>query len=172
VRPRHARVVVVSDRAAAGIRPDRSGPELAGLLEKEGFILDDPPIVVVPDELEAIVAALRAAVAGAGPRLVATTGGTGPAPRDVTPEATRAVLTRELPGFGELMRARSLLRTPRAAGSRAVAGTVGQALVVNLPGSPEGAVQCLGFVLDAARHVLDLLAGGTADCAPAPGASG
>ncbi len=160
-------IIVVSDRAHQGIRPDATAPALAQVLAEGGFAVD--AVTVVPDEIPAIAAAIAEASRGGG--LVLTTGGTGAAPRDVTPEATRQVITKELPGFGEEMRRRSLATVPSAIGSRATAGTCGLALVVNLPGSPKGAVECLAFVLAAARHVLTLLAGDTRDCgqaAPAP----
>jgi molybdenum cofactor biosynthesis protein B len=156
-----ASIIVVSDRAHADTRPDATAPLLTEDLQAAGFAV--AAVVVVPDEEASIVAALRAAAAGGG--LVLTTGGTGAAPRDVTPEATRAVITKELPGFGEEMRRRSCISVPTALGSRALAGLVGSALIINLPGSPQGARECLAFVLPAARHVLRLLQGASEDCA-------
>jgi molybdopterin adenylyltransferase len=161
-----AHVVVASDRAFRGERPDGTAEGLLALLRSEGFDAPDPAVTIAPDDEDALVAAFRRAIDERRARLVVVTGGTGSAPRDVTPEAIRRVATRELPGFGELMRAESLKKTPYAAGSRAMAATVGDALIVAVPGSPKGAVECLGFVLKPARHVLDLIAGVAKDCAP------
>jgi len=155
-------ILTVSDRCARGDREDRSGPALAGAAA--ALPASVVAAEVVPDDRAEIAAALRRLAASAD--LVLTTGGTGLAPRDVTPEATRDVLDREAPGFGEEMRRRSREVTPRAVGSRATAGTVGRTLVVNLPGSPKGAVECLGFVTEATLHAIDLLRGGEADCSP------
>lgn len=158
-------IIVVSDRAHRGIRPDATAPALSAVLVAAGFTVDT--VVVVPDEIAAIVASIGAAAKGGG--LVLTTGGTGAAPRDLTPEATRRVIEKELVGFGEEMRRRSVASLPSAIASRATAGTKGLAFILNLPGSPKGAVECLGFVLPAARHVLTLLTGETTDCGkPAP----
>ncbi len=140
---------------ARGEREDGSGDVLAELLAEEGYeVVRD----VVPDERSEIAAALRDLVGRA--RLVLTTGGTGVAPRDVTPEATMSVCDRVIPGFGELMRLRSLEKTPMAPLSRAQAATRGSALVVNLPGSVRAAVENLEAVLHLIPHALELLAGG------------
>jgi molybdopterin adenylyltransferase len=159
-RPLRARLILASDRVSRGEREDRTAAGVAAVLEAAGVELAE--VVAVPDEQGALVAALRAACAAAD--LVLTSGGTGIGPRDVTPEATRAVLEREIPGLGEAMRAASLPKAPTAALSRATAGTVGPSLVVNLPGSPAGARECLAAVLPALLHGLRLLAGGVADC--------
>ncbi len=162
-------ILTVSDRAAAGAYEDRGGPAVRAVLD---HALDGPwdaVVRVVADELEDIRAALVALVDADGCALVLTTGGTGPAPRDVTPEATRAVCERELPGFGEAMRAASLATVPTAILSRQTAGVRGAALIVNLPGSPRGAAQCLEAIVSAAVHGvaviggphLSLVAGGT-----------
>lgn len=127
------------------------------LLVANGYVVDET--VIVPDVIEAIAQEIERATEG-GIRLVVTTGGTGLSPRDVTPEATMAVCDRIVPGFGELMRLRSLERTAMASLSRAQAATRGSALVVNLPGSPRGAVENLGAVLHLIPHALELLAGG------------
>lgn len=153
-----ARVITCSDAAARGDREDRSGPALRELLEREGYAVD--AIVTVADEIEFIATAIVDAT-NAGNRLVLTTGGTGVAPRDVTPEATMKVCERLVPGFGEVMRAASLQKTPMAALSRAQAATRGTALVVNLPGSVNGAVENFSAVLHLIPHALDLLAGKT-----------
>lgn len=160
-----ARVIVASDRAARGERPDEVGPTLVELLRGEGYRLDDDDLVVVSDTVEDLTEAFEAA-RRAGRRFLVTTGGTGAAPRDVTPDATRAWVERELPGFGERLRAESMKVTVYAAGSRATAGTRGDVLVVNLPGSPKGAREGLSILAKPARHVLDLVAGAVSDCKP------
>jgi len=149
-----ARVITCSDAASRGEREDRSGPAVRDFLVARGF---DVELVVVPDEMEAIANAITKSDA----RLVVTTGGTGIAPRDVTPEATMRVCDRIIPGFGELMRAKSLEKTPMAPLSRAQAATRGSTLVLNLPGSPRGAVENLEAVLHLIEHALDLLGGNT-----------
>lgn len=130
-----ARVITVSDRSHGGLRHDTSGPLLSELLREIGFAEAD--VVVVPDEVEEIKVALQAAVAD-GVDLVATTGGTGFAPRDVTPEATRQLLEREAPGLAEALRMFNRETVPTTILSRAVAGTIGSTIVVNLPGSTGG----------------------------------
>ena len=146
-----ARVLVVSTGVAAGTREDRGGAALVALLGREGYEVDAP--VVVPDGLEHVVRALRSLTTGfAG--LLATTGGTGFSPTDLTPEATLAVLDRTAPGLAEAMRAVD----PRGRLGRGVCGTVGRALVVNCPGSHGGAVDQLRAVLDVFPHALRLLA--------------
>jgi molybdenum cofactor synthesis domain-containing protein len=148
-----AKVLTVSDGVVAGTREDRSGAALADRLAVAGF--DVVERRVTADGVEAVAAALRDLSAGfAG--LVVTTGGTGFGPRDLTPEGTRAVLEREAPGLAEAMRVVS----PLGRLSRAVAGTVGQALVLNTPGSSKGAVETLEAVIDVVPHALDLLSGG------------
>ncbi len=148
-----AKVLTVSDGVVAGTREDRSGEALATRLLGAGFEVVDR--AVTADGVEEVAAALRDLCAGfAG--LVVTTGGTGFGPRDLTPEGTRAVLDREAPGLAEAMR----LVNPLGRLSRAVAGSVGAALVLNTPGSSGGAVECLDAVLDVIPHALDLLNGG------------
>ena len=149
-------VITVSTRAAAGQYPDASGPVVAQILRDAGFAVGD--VVVVPDGRAAVADAIRTASADA--RLVLTTGGTGLARSDVTPEATADVVDRLVPGVAELMRMRSLAITPMAALSRATAGTVGSTLVVNLPGSPKAARENLEAVLPVLGHAIDQLAGG------------
>lgn len=156
----NAVVVIVSDRRSKGEAKDETAPRLAAILAAAGF--DMQPVVIVPDERDAIAAALRDAASRC--ELVISSGGTGIGPRDVTPEATRDVLDKEIPGFGEAMRAVSRSKTPFADLSRATAGTRGHAIVLNLPGSPKGAEECLNAVLAAVKHGLKSLAGAVKDC--------
>lgn len=153
-----ARVITCSDAASRGERIDRSGPAVRDLLVANGCEVD--AIVVVADTIEFIATAIVDATE-AGNRLVVTTGGTGIAPRDLTPEATMKVCEKMIPGFGEVMRAASLQKTPMAALSRAQAAVRGAALVVNLPGSERGAVENLEAVLHLVPHALELLEGNT-----------
>jgi molybdopterin adenylyltransferase len=160
-------VVTVSDRASAGLYEDKGGPGIEAAL---AAILSTPWLPVrrlVPDERSLIEAALRELVDVAACSLILTTGGTGPAPRDVTPEATRAVCERELPGFGELMRAASLAEVPTAILSRQLAGTRGRALIVNLPGKPSAIRTCLDAVFPAIPYCLDLIGGDRLETDPA-----
>ena len=155
--PENTRAVVltISDRCFDGRQKDLSGPVVVRLLEAVG--VSSVEAEVLPDELDLIVAALRRH-AGTVP-LIVTTGGTGLAPRDVTPEATRLVCERLIDGLAERMRAEGLRQTPFAPLSRAVCGTAGNTLIVNLPGSPAGAEKSLGTILSLLPHALDLLAG-------------
>lgn len=151
--------ITLSDRASAGIYEDRSGPEIERVLAEQGLHASEWLRVLIPDERAQIEAALRRLCDDEACELVLTTGGTGPAPRDVTPEATRAVLERELPGFGEIMRVQSFARVPTAILSRSTAGTRGRSLIVNLPGSPKAIGECLPLLVPAIREALRHLRG-------------
>jgi molybdopterin adenylyltransferase len=155
---RTAAVLTVSDSSSRGERTDAGGPAVAAALEKHGFQVVAREIV--PDEQYPICAALIQLSRKA--RLVCTTGGTGIAPRDVTPEATRAVCDRLLEGIAERMRAEGVKKTKFAVLSRAVCGVRGKSVILNLPGKPTGAVESLDSVIDLIPHVLQLLSGNTA----------
>ncbi len=154
-----AAVLTISDSSTHGKRADASGPAVAELLKKQGFQLVPVSGKIVPDERDQIESALVSLAASA--QLVVTTGGTGLSPRDVTPEATMAVCERLVPGLAEIMRAEGLKRTAFAPLSRAVCGTLGQSLIVNLPGNPQGAVDSLGAIMHLLPHALELLGGQT-----------
>ncbi len=146
-------IITISDRASQGIYEDFGGPALRVAALGHGWQVQAE--VIVPDDLEAIQSAVRS-LESQGCGLILTTGGTGIAERDVTPEAIRGIMRVELPGFGEVMRMRSLEITPNAILSRCLAAVVGRSLVVALPGKPQGAVECLGFVLGAIPHAVKL----------------
>ena len=148
-----AAVLTVSDRVSRGEAEDRSGDLLADALAADGFEVERR---VVPDEAREIAAAIEDLAAGA--QVVLTTGGTGLAPRDVTPEATRTVLQREAPGIAEALRADSIAKTPHGLLSRGVAGVVGRTLVVNLPGSTGGVRDGYAILRPALAHAISLLA--------------
>jgi len=150
--------LTLSDRAAAGVYEDASGPEIERVLR--GFFDEEMEfhVRVLPDDHTAIEETLRAMVADELP-LIVTTGGTGPSARDVTPEATRAVIEKELPGFGEIMRMKSFEKVPTAILTRAVAGVAGRSLIVNLPGRPSAIAECLQLIAPAIAECLDHVAG-------------
>ena len=144
--------ITISDRASAGVYADRSGPEIESAL-REGLSAEVQFLAaIVPDEVELISAKLRELADKASCDLIVTTGGTGISARDVTPEATRAVLEKELPGFGEAMRMQSLAKVKTAIISRATAGTRGRSLIVNLPGKPAAVRECLEILAPAIRE--------------------
>jgi molybdopterin adenylyltransferase len=146
--------LTLSDRASAGIYQDRSGPEIERILDEAGYKEVEWIRIVMPDERDAIEALLKKLADEDGCDLVLTTGGTGPSPRDFTPEATKAVLERELPGFGEVMRMKSFAKVPTAILSRSTAGTRGRSLIINLPGNPKAIGECLPLLLPAIQEAL------------------
>jgi len=154
-------LLTVSDRAARGERPDASGPALRAAVVGMGHEVVEARVVA--DDRAAVAAAIRDL--GARADLVLTTGGTGLAPRDVTPEATRDAVEREIPGLPEEIRRRSVAKDPRNLLSRATAGILpGGTVVLNLPGSPGGAVECLGFAAPALVHAVEVSRGRVKDC--------
>lgn len=154
---RTAVVITVSDRAAAGLRADESGPVGVALLRDAGW--DCADAAVVPDGADSVEQALRAALAD-GAALVVTTGGTGVSPRDETPEGTDRVIERDLPGIAEELRRRGAAEKPAGLLTRGRAGVTGGALVVNLPGAPAAVASGIPVILAVAAHVIDQLAGG------------
>lgn len=160
-------VLTVSDRASAGTYEDKGGPAIVEVL-KEILVSPWQPVVrIVPDDVQGIGDALTDMADGEGCSLILTTGGTGPAPRDVTPEATEAVCAKMLPGFGELMREKSLAQVPTAILSRQTAGIRGAALIVNLPGKPQSIRLCMLAVFPAIPYCIDLIGGARLETDPA-----
>ncbi|MCQ5130050.1 MogA/MoaB family molybdenum cofactor biosynthesis protein [Butyricicoccus faecihominis] len=158
-------VLTVSDKGSQGLREDKSGP---AIVETLGELAEIVWTGVVPDERERIAQTLRELADAGGADLILTTGGTGLAPRDVTPEATCDAGQRMVPGIAEAMRAESLRITPRGMLSRGVAVTRGRTLIVNLPGSPKAARECLAVLLPALPHGIEILCGKAGECgAPA-----
>lgn len=155
-------IITASDKGARGEREDISGKTIATMLAELGTVQH---YVVVPDEQEALSREMINMADRLGVDLILTTGGTGLGPRDVTPEATLAVIDRQVPGLAEAMRAKSLEKTNRAMLSRAVAGTRGRTLIINLPGSPKGVQECLEVVLPALEHGLAIMKGQASECA-------
>jgi molybdopterin adenylyltransferase len=156
-----AAIITVSDKGSRGEREDKSGPSLADMLKSSYAIAD---ILIVPDETDQIADAIKRLVDERKIDLIVTTGGTGLSNRDVTPEATKIVIEKELPGFAEIMRIESYKITPHGIISRAICGTRAESIVLNLPGSPKAATECLAFVMAALPHALSKLKGDTADC--------
>ena len=157
-------ILTISDKGHSGERVDRSGPTLAAWLAERDVEITET--MILPDEMEKISAALAEWSDVGRCDLILTTGGTGVSPRDITPEATRKVIDREIPGMGEAMRAASLAKTPFAMISRAVAGIRGRTLIVNLPGSPKGAIENLEAIWAAVPHAVKKIQGDMGDCVP------
>ena len=154
-------IITVSDRSSRGERTDLSGPEIRKWAEGKGHLVDSETIV--PDELDAIKNEIIK-LSDKGFNIIFTTGGTGFASRDVTPEATKAVIDREAPGFAEAIRAKSLEITPHAMLSRAASGIRKQTIIINLPGSPKAVRENLMFIERAIPHAVELLKGKVTDC--------
>ncbi|MDR4497366.1 MAG: MogA/MoaB family molybdenum cofactor biosynthesis protein [Candidatus Scalindua sp.] len=155
-----AAILTISDKGSRGEREDKSGEVIKEKLQE--IKADIIAYEIIPDERAVITERLKYLAESAN--LVLTTGGTGVSPRDVTPEATRDVIEKELPGFSEAMRAESFKITPRALGSRTVSGIYKETLIINLPGSPKAVAECLDVVLKSITHVLDLVKGTVEDC--------
>jgi molybdopterin adenylyltransferase len=156
-------VITVSDRGSRGDREDGSGPEIAGMLLNMGMEIIDRRII--PDEREMIRQTLIECSDGGGADLIVTTGGTGVSPRDVTPDATREVIDREIPGMAEAMRRQSATVTPHAMISRALVGIRGRTLIINLPGSPRGSTENLSVLIPALSHAIEKIKGDESECA-------
>jgi molybdenum cofactor synthesis domain-containing protein len=157
-----AAILTLSDKGSRGERVDESGPALAAWLKERG--VDTVLSQVIADEYDQIIAVLTQWADADAADLILTTGGTGVSPRDVTPEATQQVVERLIPGLGELMRLKSLEKTPMASLSRAIAGIRNQSLIINLPGSPKGALENLEAVWPAIGHAVEKIRGGQDDC--------
>jgi len=156
-------VITVSDRGSRGERMDGSGPEISRMLEAIGMEIINQRIV--PDEKEVIRQLLLECCDRGDADLILTTGGTGVSPRDVTPDATREVIEREIPGMAETMRHQSAATTPHAMISRALAGIRGRTLIINLPGSPKAAKENLGVIIPALKHAIEKIKGDESECA-------
>ena len=155
-------IITASDKGSRGEREDVSGKTIAAMLAGLGTIRH---YIIVPDEKEALSKQMVLMADELGIDLILTTGGTGLGPRDVTPEATLSIIDKQVPGLAEVMRAKSLEKTNRAMLSRAVAGTRGKTLIINLPGSPKGVQECLEVILPALEHGLAIMKGEASECA-------
>ena len=158
-----AGIITVSDKGSQGKREDKSGPVIAEMLAGAAVAVEKT--LIVPDEVDQIAGAIISFADIDKLDLILTTGGTGVSPRDLTPDATRQVLDKEIPGLAEAMRAESMKITPHAMISRALAGIRGRSLVINLPGSPKGARENLSVVLPALTHAMEKIQGDDRDCA-------
>jgi molybdopterin adenylyltransferase len=155
-------IITISDKGSKGERQDTSGPRLREMLENA---YDVGEITIIPDEMDLIAETIKKQIDQEGFDLVVTTGGTGVGPRDVTPEATRAIIEKDLPGFSEAMRMESYRITPYALISRAICGIRHESIIINLPGSPKAAAECLSFVLRSLPHALEKVKGDPSECA-------
>lgn len=162
-RPFQAAVVVLSDKAANGIREDASGPMASEILQKNGYEVIET--LVIPDDAATLKSELIRLCDGREADLVITSGGTGFSPRDITPEVTQEIADRNAPGIAEYIRMRSMERTDRAMLSRGVSVLRGQSLIINLPGSPRAVEECLGFLLHGLDHGIRVLRGNVSECA-------
>lgn len=154
-------IITASDKGSRGEREDVSGQTIADMIKEIGEVCQ---YLIVPDDERALSSAMKDMADNQGIDLILTTGGTGLGPRDVTPEATLAVIDKIVPGIAEAMRAESLKKTSRAMLSRAVAGVRGRTLIINLPGSPKGVRECLEVVLPALEHGLAIMTGKASEC--------
>jgi molybdopterin adenylyltransferase len=155
-------IITISDKGSKGERVDKSGPAIAEMLVNSYEVVD---MIIVPDEIPIITETIKSLIDERMVDLVITTGGTGVAKRDVTPEATRMVIEKDLPGFAEVMRMESYKITPHGIISRGLCGIRGESIIINLPGSPKAATECLSFIINALPHVLSKTKGDPADCA-------
>ncbi len=159
----HAGIITVSDKGSQGKREDLSGPAIAEMLA--GAAIEIKHSLIIPDEKDQIKKAIMNLSDVKKMDLILTTGGTGVSPRDITPDATLEVIDKQIPGMAEAMRQKSMLITPHAMISRAVAGIRGKSLIINLPGSPKGAKENLSVVLPALKHAIEKIKGDASECA-------
>ncbi len=162
MQPIRAAILILSDKAFRGEREDKSGPTLKGILETCADVVS---VAILPDEKDQIADYLRNACDGGAVDVLFTSGGTGLAPRDVTPEATLSVIERSVPGIPEAIRAYSMQKTNRAMLSRGIAGVRGRTLIINLPGSPKAVAECMEVILPVLAHAVETLRGDTYECA-------
>jgi len=156
-------VITISDKGSEGKRVDTTGPTISKMLEEKGF--EEKDVVIIPDIMDVIKEKLVSYADNSRVDLIVTNGGTGVSPTDVTPEATREVIDKEIPGMAEAMRMESLKKTPHAMLSRAICGVRKTTLIVNLPGSPRGAKENLEVILPALPHAIEKIKGDPSDCA-------
>ncbi|HOT41580.1 MAG TPA: MogA/MoaB family molybdenum cofactor biosynthesis protein [Syntrophorhabdaceae bacterium] len=156
-----AAIITISDKGSRGEREDKSGPAIEKMLKD---IYDVKKILIVPDEVDVISDTLKTLIDKEKIDLIVTTGGTGVGKRDVTPEATRMIIEKDLPGFAEVMRMESYKITPHGIISRGICGIRGESIIINLPGSPKAATECLSFIMAALPHAISKVKGDTSDC--------